>query len=451
MHKYLIILLSLLLGSGVAMSAPAEQQWVDSLYAEAETLYASSEYARSMELLQQVIPVVEKAEYTDEDRATCYSLASVLNLRLGDFDQAIDFAEKTLNIDRVSGSKEDVSSSLNTIAGIYQAADQPEKALSYALEAIELERGLNRPAVLAIRLGMASEIYVKLNQAEEGLKAAQEALDIEKPLGNPNGIGIRQSQLAACYDALHQYAEAKTLLEEACRNLREAGNLNSLAISLNQLGNIAYRQGNEREAISCFMESIALSEQLGNNMIASKAHLQLAAALQSTDPYKAIDHLNTYIGLSRDLYSQQTAQSLANYEARYQTAKKQHQVELLEQQLKVRQAWLIALCMLLVAAAVAIFLVRRNALLRTKNTHLLVKSNIMGITELGEMPTIPFTRREREVIAHCAQGLQAKEIADRMGISERTVNAHKNNIFKKLGVQNTVELVIYAKKAGIIS
>ena len=135
MHKYLIILISLLLGRAVALSAPAEQQWVDSLYAEADTYYANSDYVRSMELLQQIMPVVEKAEYTDEDRATCYSLASVLNLRMGDFDQAIDYAEKTLVIDRASGIKEDISSSLNTIAGIYQAADQPEKALSYELEA----------------------------------------------------------------------------------------------------------------------------------------------------------------------------------------------------------------------------------------------------------------------------------------------------------------------------
>ena len=61
-----------------------------------------------------------------------------------------------------------------------------------------------------------------------------------------------------------------------------------------------------------------------------------------------------------------------------------------------------------------------------------------------------FTERENEIIALCSEGLTAKEIAERMYINVATVNTHKNNIFKKLGINNSVELVIYAMKNGII-
>ncbi|MDR1723958.1 MAG: response regulator transcription factor [Tannerella sp.] len=60
------------------------------------------------------------------------------------------------------------------------------------------------------------------------------------------------------------------------------------------------------------------------------------------------------------------------------------------------------------------------------------------------------TIREKEIIALCREGLQSKEIADRLMISVRTVDTHKNNIFRKLGINNTVELVRYAMKTGII-
>ena len=63
----------------------------------------------------------------------------------------------------------------------------------------------------------------------------------------------------------------------------------------------------------------------------------------------------------------------------------------------------------------------------------------------------PFTDRENEIIALCSEGLTAKEIAEKMHINVATVNTHKNNIFKKLGINNSVELVIYAIKAGIIT
>ena len=65
--------------------------------------------------------------------------------------------------------------------------------------------------------------------------------------------------------------------------------------------------------------------------------------------------------------------------------------------------------------------------------------------------TPEFTEREKEIIYLCREGLQGKQIADRLNISPRTVDTHKNNIFKKLGINNTMEMVQYALKQGIIS
>jgi DNA-binding NarL/FixJ family response regulator len=64
--------------------------------------------------------------------------------------------------------------------------------------------------------------------------------------------------------------------------------------------------------------------------------------------------------------------------------------------------------------------------------------------------TNEFTEREKEIILACRDGLLCKEIAERLRISTHTVNAHKNNIFKKLGINNTMEMVQYALKKGII-
>ena len=64
--------------------------------------------------------------------------------------------------------------------------------------------------------------------------------------------------------------------------------------------------------------------------------------------------------------------------------------------------------------------------------------------------TPEFTEREREIILLCRDGLIYKEIAERLGISVHTVNSHKKKIFLKLGINNTMEMVQYALKKGII-
>ncbi|MGH8668252.1 MAG: response regulator transcription factor [Burkholderiales bacterium] len=58
------------------------------------------------------------------------------------------------------------------------------------------------------------------------------------------------------------------------------------------------------------------------------------------------------------------------------------------------------------------------------------------------------TPREREVLEHAAQGLHAKEIAAKLGISPRTVEVHKTRIMEKLGVRNVAELVRFALTAA---
>ena len=61
-----------------------------------------------------------------------------------------------------------------------------------------------------------------------------------------------------------------------------------------------------------------------------------------------------------------------------------------------------------------------------------------------------FTPQECKIIELCSLGIPAKQIADRLCIAGRTVEHHKQNIFEKLGIHSTVEMVQYALKHGII-
>nr|WP_262897733.1 helix-turn-helix transcriptional regulator [Algoriphagus pacificus] len=51
------------------------------------------------------------------------------------------------------------------------------------------------------------------------------------------------------------------------------------------------------------------------------------------------------------------------------------------------------------------------------------------------------TKRECEVAEQASQGLTSKEIADKLFISERTVNKHLQAIYKKSESKNRVELI----------
>ena len=61
-----------------------------------------------------------------------------------------------------------------------------------------------------------------------------------------------------------------------------------------------------------------------------------------------------------------------------------------------------------------------------------------------------FSRREIEILQNLCSGLSAREIGERLFISHRTVERHRENLLKKTGTKNTISLVIYAIQHNIV-
>ncbi len=72
--------------------------------------------------------------------------------------------------------------------------------------------------------------------------------------------------------------------------------------------------------------------------------------------------------------------------------------------------------------------------------------------DLGAEPAAAgtLTDREREVLKLVAEGLSNQEIANRLGLSIKTVMGHRANLMDKLNIHSRVELVKYAIRAGLV-
>ncbi len=65
-------------------------------------------------------------------------------------------------------------------------------------------------------------------------------------------------------------------------------------------------------------------------------------------------------------------------------------------------------------------------------------------------PPKGLSKREREVVCLLASGKANKEAANTLGISVRTVEAHRAKIMLKLGIHSITELVLYAVRNKIV-
>ena len=259
--------------------------------------------------------------------------------------------------------------------------------------------------------------------------------------------------------------EALTELSAAVPVFREMNSLNSLAISLAQTGEILMKKGLTAKAAEAFDECVAVCVETDNIYIESRGQNGLYQLYKDADARKAITHLERYVELQAALNNDKANEQMQAFNVKYESLKKEQTILMQRQKLMWAGILLAMLLILLVMSGVAIALKIRSSKETERKNAMLVKANIdkdrllalvrnhipdEAAVEVGDvsdprtvLPEINLTARQIEIAELCAQGMISKEIAVRLGISQRTVEVHKNNIFRKLGINNTVELMRY--------
>ena len=74
---------------------------------------------------------------------------------------------------------------------------------------------------------------------------------------------------------------------------------------------------------------------------------------------------------------------------------------------------------------------------------------LLGVRRTASPATADLTPRESEVLALVRSGLANKQIARRLGISERTVKAHLTSVFQRIGVVDRTQAALWAERNGV--
>ena len=417
-------------------------------------------------------------------RCEFYSCLLYCYHRLGDYEQALRYGELCLQYDEEQGTPEDLSASLGNLAGVYSSAGKHDVAIEYLERAIEIENNLlasdttHSPKSMAIRKAMLGEVLVakakgaspqpspegKGELLSAALQLTEEALQIDRQLGRRPQEGMRLAQLANIYDAQGQSKRANDYNRQALEIARETGNRPSELIILLQLGQLH--------------DAVQLAQELGMKKqeyeACDRLYKQSAARGQYAEALKWLERARA---LREQIQNEETQRQLTIAQVRYDSFRKERQIQEQQQQLQQRKMreWILAVFSVLVLLIVALLIIVVLLLRKRKN---ILEQKVMDqeqqyaklafelkqfygkdisalLQDIADakaknMQETKLTKREQEIVKLLCEGYRGKEIADKLFISIRAVNSHKTNIFNKLGLSSSVELVRFALEHGII-
>lgn len=467
----------------LAAASPASN-----LFQKAETYYSAGKLGQaSDEASNVVVSAIEYGDTTNLIKAYCL-LANVAIDRGNDLE-AVDYYNKCADLLSYCEPMFMLSSSLYNIATIYFQNGENDKALDYISKSILINSRRGSDSILALKYLLASEILFKKGEYAKAIEMADNGRQHTRTRKNNNVEARLMLVIAKCHEAMAgpdpdwgqivaDYKSALEVLNTLIPSHYYYGAVNPYAPEfLYRIGlAVAANGGDAKEYFLKAIEGAGSAQKMrGANPLVEIESCKAIADLLDREgneaeagKYRERAEFLSFVPYVTDMSNKLSLSQM-------EFIRREKEIEIERQ--KYRSLFLTIIVSILSISIILLLLLyhfkeRQRKMIEQKNAQLVklglqkvklvsmlqenapLKSDDAELNAIANdsvpFPEIKLSKREREVLEYCCKGLISKEIAAKMDVSVRTVESHKLNLFRKIGVNTTNELIAFAFKSGFI-
>jgi len=395
------------------------------------------------EWLERALVLPAASERTMYRAKALYSVGGLARF-LGNFTLACSRLEESLELWRALGDRQGCAYTLARLGTVLKLQGDLVVAHGLLEESVTLFRELGDKWGLALALFGLAEVVTSEGDLPSAHRWLQESLVLWREVGDTWGLALALDGLGEVMRCQGDYEQAAKFYDESLALFRHLDNKWRMAYVLHNLGHVARAQGNYEGMAALFEESFLLFRELGHKagIADCLAGLAAVAGVQgqfelAVQLFSASHALFTALGVrldpaDRGEYDRNLAavRTLLD-EATFTVAWTHGQQMTWEQILAAPE-----------------LLKQQQGLPTPQPASSLVFSQGQGPPSASYPAGL--TAREVEVLRHAAQGLSYAQIAERLIISARTVDAHLRSIYAKLGVTSRTEATRVAKEHQLL-
>ena len=269
----------------------------------------------------------------------------------GLYDEALEEYFAALVFFEEADVMQGIASCYNDIAIIHYFQESTELCMEYLTLSYEIKKELGDTEGMANYYTNMSALNNSLGRYEEALEFTEQSIDLFREIDDQVGIATAYGNIGTINFELRNYLVS---LENHMKSLeihQEINNKDGMAHALSNVAglyqlmadSVARTDGQRRQylnlAVSYGLRCYELAEELDalyvRNYVASTLHGVYSAL---GDPWKALEYAELYIETRDSLFNQEKARAIEEMDTKYETEKKQQQIELQESQIIARDA-----------------------------------------------------------------------------------------------------------------
>ncbi|MFM6925408.1 MAG: tetratricopeptide repeat protein [Ferruginibacter sp.] len=327
-----------------------------------------------------------------------YNKIGIIYQKESKFDSALLYAQKALAIYEKLNDKTGISYSLNNIGIVNQNVGNLDEALKYQQQSIAIKEEIKDKLGLAGSYVNVGNIYLLKKDMAHAKEYFEKAESITRQTGNPEYLSNSLNNLASLYQKTGDYKKALPLAQESFDIRSRLGDTKGQVSCLVNMGSILTSDKQYSMAESKYMLGLKLADTLAS-CLGEKAKLYdgLSQLYEQTGDYKkAMEMARQTVKLNDSIYTDGMNKRFSEMETKFQTAKKDKQIQEQQFELTKKQYWLygsIGFAVLLMLLGYSLY--RRYKLKQEKKLQL----EVMRQQDIATKAIITAEENERKRIA----------------------------------------------------
>lgn len=291
---------------------------------------------RAVELFTDSMKIQERLGNSADVANELNNLGFIYSTDLADYDRALAYHLEALKLREKLGDPEAIALSLNNIGVVYGRLQENVKAIEYFDQALEIRRSLGLQSRIAGTLFNIGDIRLQQGDKTKALTAHLEALQIRRTIGDPSAVAASLVNVGVIYTSLGKLSIAETYLNEALQSrLDDKGLLvrNHLA-----LAELRRARGQYDEALQHAQLGLSVARQMSSTELIRRSLESVALIHEGAGRYReALAAYKTFKQTSDEIFTQERAKRLGQLESRYQTEKREREIERLKREEALRE------------------------------------------------------------------------------------------------------------------
>lgn len=259
------------------------------------------------------------------------------------YDKALSYLFETSEYFKEKKNLKSLAAAYNTIGNIFMLEKSYKKALNFHRQALQLRHAIKYDDGIAGSLNNIGIVYKKLNNNDSALFYFTASLKLKEGKGDLGEIATTLSHIAEIYVFEKKFHVAERYYNRAYHLRDSANNKKGIAHSLYELGSLYYSVSNFKKSENYLLTSVIKSKEIKADDIVLRCYDIIRKLYRQThNNGMALKYDELYISLYKQQLGEENQKLLTQMQVRYETEKKQDEIEQLNREKERREALLLA-------------------------------------------------------------------------------------------------------------